>query len=213
MTETSRLEGAVGIELGRQTCLTCFQLIDGLEPGYCPRCGERVAARIPEAISRTWAWVITGTLLLYPANKLPVMSVTRLGQTETDSIMGGVFTLYQSGQLAIAILVFVASVVVPGIKLLGLTYLCLTVQYGRNFNPLRVTRLYRLVHLIGRWSLLDLFLISILVALVNLGSIARIEAQSGATAFATVVIVTMFASHSFDPRLIWDRHRKVQADG
>ena len=141
---------------------------------------------------------------MLPANLYPVMTVIYFGEGEPDTILSGVVRLVQNGMIPIAILVFVASIVVPMLKLLGLMLLLLTVQRRWQLNKRQCTTLYRVIEVIGAWSMLDLFMISILVTLVDLGAVATISAGTGATAFATVVVLTMLAAMSFDPRLIWD---------
>ncbi|WP_323846706.1 paraquat-inducible protein A [Microbulbifer magnicolonia] len=152
----------------------------------------------------TWALTITGALLLLPANILPVMTVIYLGSGEPSTIISGVMQLYNAGLWGIALIVFVASIAVPVMKLVGLALLLVQIQLRLPLVPLQAMKLYRVVSGIGRWSLLDLFMISILVALVDMGAIAEVAAGPGSTAFATVVVVTMMAARSFDPRLIWD---------
>lgn len=201
---------------GLWVCLGCRQLIEppqGARSCICPRCGARVHARIESSIMLTWALSITGALLLIPANILPVMTVIYLGSGEPSTIIGGALELYQAGLWGIALIVFVASIAVPVMKLVGLAMLCLIVQWRLNVSPRQAMRVYRVVNAIGRWSLLDLFMISILVALVDMGAIAEVQAGPGSTAFATVVVVTMFAVRAFDPRLIWDMYeqRAVEA--
>lgn len=159
----------------------------------------------------TWALTITGALLLLPANMLPVMSVIYLGSGEPSTIIGGVVELYQAGLWGIALIVFVASIAVPVMKLAGLLILLVQVQLRLPLMPLQSMRIFRLVSGIGRWSLLDLFMISILVALVDMGAIAEVAAGPGSTAFATVVVVTMLAVRCFDPRLIWDEYDERRA--
>lgn len=171
---------------------------------YCPRCGSRLHARNPNSIARTWALVVTAWICMIPANLYPVMTVIYLGDGDPDTILSGVIKLTQEGMIPIAILVFVASIVVPMMKLLGLMFLLLMVQRRWQLNKRQCTMLYRVIEVIGAWSMLDLFMISILVTLVDLGAVATIEAGTGATAFATVVVLTMLAAMSFDPRLIWD---------
>ena len=142
---------------------------------------------------------------MIPANFFPIMTVVYLGRGEPDTIMSGVIHLAQAGMYPIAILVFVASIAVPLIKLLGLVLLLLAVQRNWKLSARQCTLMYRIIEFIGRWSMLDLFMISVLVTLVDLGAIATITAGPGASAFATVVVLTIFAALSFDPRLIWDR--------
>lgn len=170
----------------------------------CPRCGAAVHRRKPDSVARTWALVLTGIILYIPANIFPIMTVISFGKGEPDTILSGVERLIEAGMWPIALLVFFASITVPVLKLAGLSYLLLSVRTRSHWRPRQRTMLYRVIEAVGRWSMIDIFMISILVALVKLGSIATIEPGVGATAFAAVVVVTMFAAESFDPRLIWD---------
>jgi paraquat-inducible protein A len=170
----------------------------------CPRCGSVLHSRVPDCVSRTWALVITAFILLIPANVYPVMTVIYLGKGAPDTIISGVIQLVEAGMYPIAALVFVASIAVPVMKLIGISILLLIVQRKWKIDRQQCTVMYRFIALIGRWSMLDLFMISIMVTLVELGAIATITAGFGATAFASVVVVTIFAANSFDPRLIWD---------
>jgi paraquat-inducible protein A len=160
--------------------------------------------RLPQSLSRTWALLITAAILLIPANLYPIMTVVYFGSGQPDTIISGVVRLIQSGQYPIAILVFIASVAVPVIKILGIAFLLLVVQLRWRLSPHQCTLMYRSIEWIGRWSLLDLFMISILVTLVDLGEIATVSAGTGSTAFAGVVVLTMMSVMTFDPRLIWD---------
>ena len=199
---------------GMSCCLVCHQLVampPGGEPRRCPRCGARVHTRIDGSLMVTWALTITGALLLLPANILPVMTVIYLGSGEPSTIISGVMQLYHAGLWGIALIVFVASIAVPVMKLVGLALLLVQIQLRVPLVPLQAMKLYRVVSGIGRWSLLDLFMISILVALVDMGAIAQVTAGPGSTAFATVVVVTMAAARSIDPRLIWDAYDARQA--
>ncbi|WP_234995002.1 paraquat-inducible protein A [Microbulbifer donghaiensis] len=177
----------------------------------CPRCGARVHGRIDGSLMLTWALTITGALLLLPANILPVMTVIYLASGEPSTIISGVMQLYHAGLWGIALIVFVASIAVPVMKLVGLALLLVQIQFRLPLIPRQAMKLYRVVSGIGRWSLLDLFMISILVALVDMGAIAQVAAGPGSTAFATVVVVTMLAARSFDPRLIWDVYDQRQS--
>jgi paraquat-inducible protein A len=171
----------------------------------CPRCEAPIHLRKPNSISRTWALLIAAYILYIPANLLPVMTVISFGKGEADTILSGVKELIHAGMLPIALLVFFASITVPVLKLLTLTSLLLSVQYKSQWRPRERTVLYRMTELVGRWSMIDIFMISILIALVKLQAVATIEPGPGAISFAAVVIITMFAAMSFDPRLIWDR--------
>jgi paraquat-inducible protein A len=149
--------------------------------------------------------VIAAALCYIPANLLPVMAVTSLGKHESDTIMSGVIYFLTHGMWPLAVVVFVASVFVPLLKLVNLVVLLVSVQRSSSWRPVERTRLYRVTETIGRWSMVDIYAITILVALVRLGNLATIEAETGAVFFGAVVVITMLAAESFDPRLIWDR--------
>jgi paraquat-inducible protein A len=171
---------------------------------YCPRCNDPLHRRKPDSIQRTWALLIAAVVCYVPANTLPIMRVTSLGQTQSDTILSGVLFLLNHGMWPLALVVFVASVLVPLLKLLILVFLVISVQWRSVWRLRDRTRLYRITEVIGRWSMVDIYVVTILVALVRLGNLATIEAASGAVFFAAVVILTMFAAMSFDPRLMWD---------
>ena len=160
--------------------------------------------RKTNSIARTWALVLAAYLFYIPANVLPVMSVTSLGKTQSDTIMSGVMYLLLHGMWPLALLIFFASVMVPMLKLVILTYLLISVQRRSRWRPVDRTRLYRVTEAVGRWSMVDIYVVTILVALVKLGNLATIQAGAGAVFFAAVVISTMFAAMTFDPRTIWD---------
>ena len=155
-------------------------------------------------MARTWALVIAAMIFYIPANVLPVTRVISFGKAQTDTIMSGVIYFVQSGSWPIALVIFVASIFVPLLKLFVLTYLLISVHIKSKWRPKDRTRLYRITEAVGRWSMVDIYVITILVALVKLGALATIEAGPGAVFFAGVVVITMFAAMSFDPRLIWD---------
>ncbi len=191
------------------SCTTCqlVSRIQRLPPhafAMCRRCGARLTRRKPKSLSRTWALIIAAYILYIPANVYPIMTVISFGKGDPDTILSGVQSLWASGLWPLAVLVFFASITVPLIKLLGLTFLLVSVQAKWQWRPRIRTILYRLTEAVGRWSMIDIFMISILVALVRLEAIATIEPGPAATSFAAVVILTMFAATSFDPRLIWD---------
>ncbi len=185
-------------------CHDCGRLTQAKALLLCPVCGHSVTARKPHSIQRTVALIISALCLYIPANIFPIMSVTQLGAAETHTIVGGIVALVQSDMIPIAMLVLVASILVPLMKLLGLVLLLLCVHYQWQVNARLFTKMYRVIAFVGRWSMLDIFMISILVALVDLGGVAQVVAGPAATAFAAVVVLTMFAAKSFDPRLIWD---------
>ncbi len=193
---------------GLATCHTCGLLVPvvGLNGGHglCPRCRSAIHLRKPDSLSRSWALIITAVVLYIPANVYPVMTVIRFGQGEPDTILSGVQHLFEAGMWPLALLVFVASIVVPLLKLSVLSWLLISIQRRSTWDPRQRTVFYRVMETFGHWSMVDIFLISILASLVKLDAIATIEAGVGATFFGAVVVLTMFAAQSFDPRLIWD---------
>ncbi|MCL7462753.1 paraquat-inducible protein A [Pseudomonas sp. NW5] len=194
------------LDAGLWVCHECHQL-NRPSPGQAPRCrrcGAVLHARRPNSIARTWALLLTAALLYIPANLLPIMNVSLFGRDSPATIMGGVIELIHAGMLPIAAVVFVASILVPSFKLLGIALLLYSVQRHQVMSARQRIIMYRFIEWIGRWSMLDIFVIAILVALVRFGNLASIEAGAGALAFAAVVILTMLAAITFDPRLIWD---------
>ena len=163
--------------------------------------------RKPHSLSRTWAFLVAAIILYVPANLLPVMHTEWLTGSQDDTILSGVVYLWQSGSWPLAFVVFVASISVPLVKIVSLAWLAASVQRGSAWRPRTRARLYRVVELIGRWSMLDIYVTAILVALVQAKALAKIDAGPGALAFAAVVVLTMLAAMSFDPRLIWDSQR------
>ena len=196
-------------QLGLVSCSDCHLLsrlpkTSANEVAYCPRCGEDLHQRKPNSIMRTWALVITAMVFYIPANVLPMTLTTALGTTQGDTIMSGVIYFMTHGSWEIALVIFTASVFVPFLKFAMLIYLLLSVHFKSIKRPKDRTRLYRFTEAIGRWSMLDIYVVTILVALVKLGFLADIEAGPAAIYFAAVVVSTMIAAESFDPRLIWD---------
>lgn len=192
---------------GLMACHTCALVSRppaGAHGGFCPRCGAAVHFRKPNGLSRTWALLIAAVILYIPANVLPVMHTSSLFGSQTDTIMSGVVYLWLSGSWPLAVVVFTASVLVPLAKIIALAFLTASVQMRSTWQPQQRTKLYRVVELVGRWSMLDIYVIAILVALVQLKAIATIHAGPAAVAFAAVVVMTMLAAMAFDPRLIWD---------
>ena len=195
------------IDAGILICTECHELNRqeaDRDEQVCTRCGALVHARRPNSLMRTWALLVTAAILYIPANMLPIMTVSSLGQGEPDTIMSGVITLMQHGMYPIAAVVFIASILVPTFKLVGIGLLLFSVQRHQPLSARQRIVMYRFIEFIGRWSMLDIFVIAILVAIVNFGRIASVEANLGAVAFASVVILTMLAAITFDPRLIWD---------
>ena len=191
------------------SCHSCGLLSKGHGPlehahARCPRCGAALHLRKPNSIARTWALLISAAILYIPANVLPIMKVVSFGRAESDTIMSGVIYFLESGSWYLALLIFFASIVVPVLKIIVLSYLLISVQRRSHWRPADRTRLYRITEAVGRWSMVDVYVVTLMVALVELGALATVEAGPGAVFFAGVVVTTMFAAMSFDPRLIWD---------
>ncbi len=176
---------------------------------FCPRCGAGLHRRKPYSFQRTAALLIASLVFYIPANFLPVTRTSFFGAVQSDTIMSGVVYLAQTGSWHIALIIFVASILVPVGKILILSYLLLSVYRSSSNRLVDRTRLYRITRSIGRWSMVDVFVVAILVALVQLGPIAGVEAGPGAIYFGAVVVLTMFAAEAFDPRLIWDQTEDV----
>jgi paraquat-inducible protein A len=170
----------------------------------CPRCTDVLHRRKPQSLQRSWALLMAAVVCYIPANLLPIMSVTSLGRSQSDTIFSGVYFMMDQGMWPLALVIFTASIFVPILKLLILSFLLVSVQLRSDWRPRERTRLYRVVEGIGRWSMVDVYVLTILVALVRLGNIASVQAELGAIFFCAVVVLTMLAAMSFDPRLIWD---------
>ena len=173
-------------------------------PEKCLRCNARLSRRKPESVSRSWALVVTGALLYIPANVYPALTVVSFGQGTPSTIIEGVMAVMNGEDWPLAVVIFAASIAVPLLKLLGLAWLLVSVQFGLRRRLLDRTRLYRLIRFVGRWSAVDVFVTALLSALVTMGRVATIEPGSGILAFGGVVLATMFATETFDPRLMWD---------
>jgi paraquat-inducible protein A len=160
--------------------------------------------RKPASLTRTWALVVAALMFYIPANTLPVMLTVSLGQVQSDTILSGVVYFLFDGSWHIALIIFVASILVPLLKLIVLIYLLISVQFKWSWRPRDRTHLYHLTEWIGRWSMVDIFAVTIMVALVRMGALASVEAGPAGIYFAAVVVLTMLAAKCFDPRLIWD---------
>lgn len=197
-------------DLGLAACHTCGLVVrmGNEKHSLCPRCDSHLHYRIPASIRHSWAFLISAIVMYVPANLLPVMSVVYLGQGQPDTILSGVVRLYLHGNWPLALIVFVASLLVPLLKIITLCYLLVSLQFRTPLLRQQRTQLFRLTEIVGRWSMVDVFVVAILVALVQLGAIANVVPGMGASAFAAVVVLTMFAAMQFDPRLIWDQREK-----
>lgn len=194
-------------QMGLCVCHGCgglSRLIPGVHEMRCRRCGAALHVRKPDSIARTWAFLIAAYIMYVPANVLPIMKTGSLFGSQSDTIMSGIVYLWHSGSWHLALVVFIASVLVPFAKMLSLSYLLISVQLGWRQRPLERTKLYRVLEFVGPWSMLDVYVVTILVALVQLKSLATIQPGPAAAAFGGVVVLTMFAAMAFDPRLLWE---------
>ncbi|MEM5386343.1 paraquat-inducible protein A [Paraburkholderia phymatum] len=173
-------------------------------PWKCPRCSSTLHPRRPDSFARAWAFLIAGLVFYVPANVLPIMYTRAFGSGSDNTIMSGVVQFWKSGSYGIAIVIFVASVAVPCTKFLALATLLLTTKRRSRGAMRERARLYRLIELVGYWSMLDVLVVAIVAALVKFGALASIEPRVGILFFGVVVILTMLSAMSFDPRLIWD---------
>ena len=198
----------VAADLGLIGCETCTLVLAApRQPGVwrCPRCHHVLHARKPESVQRTLAWLAAAVVLYLPANLLPVMSTASVVGRGSHTIVGGIIELWESGSRELAIIVFVASIAVPLLKVAALTLLAITAQRRSRWRQRDRAALYRLVETVGHWSMLDVFVVVLLVGMVHFGVLASVEPEAGLLAFGAVVVATMLASASFDPRLIWPR--------
>lgn len=193
------------------SCTTCGLVNHAPPESLCRRCDTPLYPRKPASISRTWAFTIAAACLYVPANIYPFMNLTSLAKTQSYTIMGGIIELADVGLWPLALLVLFASITIPLLKLLGLVFMLISAQ-RENAGFLRGrTTAYRIIEFIGRWSMIDVFMVSILVALVHFGQFANISANVGAICFAAVVVLTIFAVNAFDPRLMWDHYKEPEA--
>jgi paraquat-inducible protein A len=190
-------------EKGVVLCHTCGYVCQE-DAHECPRCESPVHKRKPNSITRTWAFLIAGLIFYIPANLMPVMYTSLLSNNSQNTIMSGVLEFLESGSWDIALLIFIASVVVPCIKFLVLGTLLITCQRRSRWAMRERSRLYRFIELIGYWSMLDVLVVALVAALVQFRGLSTIEPRIGILFFGLVVVMTMFAAMSFDPRLIWD---------
>ncbi len=170
----------------------------------CPRCGASVHQRRPRSVTRTWALLVAAAICYVPANVLPATRAISFGKVQTDTIMSGVMYFIHTGMWPIALVIFVASICVPLIKLVILSFLLISIRRRSTWRPKERTRFYRITEMVGRWSMVDIYVITISVALVKLGAVAKFEAGPAVVFFAAVVVLTLLAAMSLDPRLIWD---------
>ena len=198
---------ATAMTLGLQGCLACGLVsrpVPGADEGSCPRCGDELSFRKSASIQRTWAFLIAAAVCYVPANVLPVLTTVTASGRDSDTILQGVVLLWSPTGWPLSLIVLVASIMIPSAKIAALVYLLVTVQRGSVESNVQRVRLYRMVELIGRWSMVDVFVDTFTAALVQLQPLMSVEPGPGLLFFAAVVVLTMLAVESFDPRLIWD---------
>ncbi len=193
------------------SCEVCGLVNHAPPESLCRRCDSPLYPRKPESFSRTWAFTIAAAFLYIPANIYPFMNLTSVAQTQSYTIMGGIIELADVGLWPLALLVLFASITIPLLKLVGLVYMLISTQRGNTGFLRGRTTAYRILDFIGRWSMIDVFMVSILVALVHFGQFANVSANVGAICFAAVVVLTLFAVNAFDPRLMWDHYKEPEA--
>ena len=192
---------------GKETiaCTVCDLIVTAATEGsHCPRCAATLHVRKPDAIRRTTALVVTGFLLYVPANVIPVLTTVRLGRADENTILSGVLELVHNDLWPLAIIVFSASIILPLLKLCGLTWMLIATRLRSRRLLIGRTRFYRMIDLVGRWSNIDVFAVSVLIAALRFGALTEVHAGNGLVAFAAVVIITMVATSVFDTRLMWD---------
>ncbi|KJZ39966.1 MULTISPECIES: paraquat-inducible protein A [Pseudomonas] len=199
----------VASELNLCLCHSCGLACDMTgEPHECERCGAPLHRRKTNSLNRTWAYMFTALAFYVPANLLPVMNTKMVGNGADSTIMSGVLEFWEAGAWDIALIIFIASIAVPGIKFLALTFLLLSVHRDSQWALKERSQLYRFVEVIGYWSMLDVIVVALVASLVKFQALADIEPRPGILFFGLVVVFTMLSAMSFDPRLIWDSTRE-----
>ncbi len=198
--------GKRAIDLGLASCGTCELVvaIDDHIDAACPRCGTALQIRKSNSTARSWAFLLAAVIMYVPANLLPIMRTEYFGNATPDTIMSGVVYFLVHGDWPLAIVIFVASVLVPLLKMLAITYFLVAISNKRAVRRREKGALYHVTQFIGRWSMIDVFVVALLASLVQFGALLSISADWGAFAFASVVVFSMIAAHEIDPRLLWD---------
>jgi len=203
---TSAVDDGSGGYLGCESCGLVSRDVAGEDPTFvlhCPRCGHVLHATKPLSLQRTWACIVAAAVLYIPANTLPVMETTSALQHDEHTLLGGIHELWLDGSWGLAIIVFIASIAVPVLKIAVLALLAWSVRFKADWRRLERARLYRLIETVGHWSMLDVYVVVLLAATVRFGPLASVSTGAGLLSFAAVVVLTLLATWSFDPRLIW----------
>ena len=192
---------------GLAGCHICGQVIELHDKTYalCPRCDSKVHYRKRGSITRAWAFLISAFVMYIPANTEPMMHTVSLGHESSDTILSGVLYFLSHGDWLIALVIFSASVMIPILKMMVIAYILIMVQSGATTRKIESTRLYMIAELMGKWSMIDVFVVALLAALIQLGVLTSIQPGPAGMAFAAVVILTMFAAMALDPKLIWSQ--------
>ena len=204
LASTGRAEPLTAREAGLMTCRSCGRL-ERAAVETCPLCSAVMHSRAPRSVQRVWAWLFAGIILYVPANLYPMLLTRTFGSEQQSTIIGGAVELVLYGSYGVALIVFIASVLIPVGKFVAIGILALGVTRGSRISPKRRMVLYEIVEFIGRWSMIDVFVVAILSALVQLGFVASVNPGPAAICFALSVVFTMLAAQAFDPRLIWDK--------
>ncbi len=199
------IAGKTGREQGLQFCKVCENYSQyKLHPTHCPVCSSPISLRAKNSLQKTWALLITSMIFIFPANLYPITYLLKNNMRYPDTIFSGIMSLVESDMLTIAIIVFIASIIVPIFKIAALAFILLAIQFKWRFSQRTQLQLFVMVDWIGKWSILDLFVISIMTAVFDKGHLLAVYPGIAATSFTVVVVATLFAAHSFDTRLIWD---------
>ncbi len=204
MSKVNGKEVPRGLELGLAGCRVC-EKVSPIGEVRCPRCGSHLHMRKPDSIARTMALLIAAAILYVPANLLPILTTRELGISTESTIVAGMVQFWSTGAYPIAIVIFTASIMIPLLKIVSLLWLCAAAKGLVPHSARILGKVYWVTELLGRWSMVDIFVVAILVAMVQLGNYMIITPGPGALAFAGVVMLTMFAAMSFDPKLLWDQ--------
>ncbi|PLN02601.1 paraquat-inducible protein A, partial [Klebsiella pneumoniae] len=209
--------GVTGIRQGLRSCACCTAVLP-VDQTVCPRCNSKGTARRKNSLQWTLALLVTSFILYLPANIMPIMITDLLGDKMPSTIMAGVILLWSEGSYPVALVIFIASIMVPTLKMIAIAWLCWNANGNGARDSERMHLIYEVVEFVGRWSMIDVFVIAVLSALVRMGGLMNIYPAIGAVMFALVVVMTMFSAMTFDPRLLWDRepdssHEEIQQHG
>jgi len=198
-------------DMGLASCHVCDQVVNlgDHSASFCPRCNSSVHYRKHDSINRTWAFLISAFIMYIPANTEAIMMTSALGQKSSDTILSGVLYFLAHGDWPLALVIFSASVLLPLLKMIAIGYLLISVQRGNNLRRKEKTRLYLIAEVMGRWSMVDVFVVALLAGLIQMGELSTIKPGPAGLAFAAMVVLTMFSAMAFDPKLIWDQTKKI----